>query len=83
MVRANLFGGGGRSTASLYHTRIQIHALPIRGVSDARKDSTADPALADRLRLYPWSAALIERPRDEELCWYLCRLASILVSIRI
>ena len=54
-----LDGGGVRSTVSLYHPYIWIHDSLMRGVSEARMDSTTDLALAAMRRRYSWSIALI------------------------
>ena len=83
MARDTLAGGGGRSTISLYHPRIRIHASRIKCGLYARKDSTTDTSLSVHLRRPPWSSALIAWTRAQELHWSLRRRASILVSIRL
>ena len=78
-----LAGGGGRSTDSLYHPRIQIHISLVRDGSEARRESTADPVSDALRRRSSWSLALIFRLSVWTRTWYLSRIrrSAILVSM--
>ena len=75
-------GEGGRSTASLYHPHIRIHASQMIGGSEARRDSSADPASAARLCRSSWRLVLIVRLSALGSQWSLFWCAAILVLMR-
>ena len=82
VAMATLAGGGGRSMASLYYNFIRIHASWMRGGSELRRDSTADPDLAALQYRSSWMLALIALLRVLEFRWSPLWHAVILVSIR-
>ena len=67
VAMTTLTGVRRQSTTSLYHSFMQIHASQMRGKSEARRDSTADPALATLWRWSSWRFALIVRLSALEL----------------
>ena len=83
VAMVTMYGGGGRSTAALYHPCIWIHASWIRGGSDASRDSTVDPDSSDRLCLSSCILALIVRMRAQDIRWSLHWRAALLVSMRL
>ena len=68
--------------ASLYQPHIQIHAYQMRGGSEARRDSTADPALAALWRQSSWRLALIVRLIPLEFRCYPFQHSTILALMR-
>ena len=82
VAMATLDGGGGWSTASLYHTCIRIHASCVRGGLEAMRDSTTGPTLAALRCRSSWILALIKRMISLEVRWAPVRRAAILTSMR-
>ena len=64
-------GGGGGSTAPLYHPCIHIHASQMRGGLDARRYYTSALALDALWRWYYWILSLIKRLIPMEVLWDL------------
>ena len=82
MAMATLVGGGGQSMELLYHLLIRIHASRIRGGSDMRRDSTAEPISAALQHSSYWRLFLIVQMSALDFRWSLFRRAVILVLIR-
>ena len=67
---------------SLYQPSIRIHASRMKGGSDLRRDSTADPSSAALWRRTYWRLALVKRMSSLEVRWDPFRRSTILTLMR-